>query len=477
MSIKNIYTSLFLVACSDYALQESEKYAPGAQPQIEVTPSSLYFSLSTLSTPSIDAFRISNIGNAELLVSDITIVGDTEFSVTNLSGTQNLSPNQSMDVSVTYSPNNAGEEHTGSVLIFSNDPDSSGSEVFLEGIVGQPLLVVEPYILDMGSTPISSTLEGTVTLRSIGDVPVTISEIEIPSTLFSYDPSVSFPIVLAPGEETDFTLSFSSPTGGLFSENITFDTEEPAFDVTTQVKAEAIGGKPIAICEANPQNVQPNGGSATWYGSDSYDEEGFAIMGYEWTLISQPGGSTAFMPAGGANRADFMPDLAGEYIAELVVTNEFGIQSEPCTTSLQAVPGQDLWVQMYWSDSGDDMDLHFLKPGGVLETDGDCYYANCKINGPDWGQLGISGDNPRLDLDDIAGFGPENINLTDPETGTFTVIVHDYPGSTYELGNEVTVVIYIGGSEVWSDTRTITGEDAYTEFAEITWPSGIVNSL
>ena len=466
-----------LLSCSEYSLEEGDKQSYGSEPQIEVAPHSLYFSLSEVSTPAVDYFRISNIGDAVLEISGMNVVGDSEFTITTISGTQSLEPAQSLDVAVTYAPNTAGEEHTASVLIFSNDPNESGVEVFLEGIVGQPLLVVEPYILDMGSTPISTTLQDTVLLKSVGDVPVTLNAIEIPGSIFSYDHNFSLPITMNPGEEKELLLSFNAPIGGIFTENIVFDTEDPAFDVTTQVKAEAIGGQPIAVCDVNPTSVQPNGGSATWYGSDSYDEQGFSISNYSWTLLSQPGGSTAFMPSGGADRPNFRPDLAGEYIAELVVTNEFGIESQPCTATLNAVPGQDLWIQMYWAYSGDDMDLHLLRPSGSLNTTGDCYYANCQNGGLDWGVIGDPSDNPSLDLDDIPGTGPENINISGPETGSFQVYVHDYPGSQFLGGNEVTVVIYVGGSMVWSATKTISGEDTFTPFAEINWPAGTVTSL
>ena len=73
MSTHLLSAYLFLSACSDYTLQESEKYSPGSQPQIEVTPSSLYFSLTEISSPAIEFFRISNIGDAELLISEITL--------------------------------------------------------------------------------------------------------------------------------------------------------------------------------------------------------------------------------------------------------------------------------------------------------------------------------------------------------------------------------------------------------------------
>jgi hypothetical protein len=233
---------------------------------------------------------------------------------------------------------------------------------------------------------------------------------------------------------------------------------------------------PVAVCEVSPNPVEPPFETATWDGSASYDPEGHDIVDYSWALISAPSGSSVRMPPGtDARRGDFTPDFAGDYIGQLVVTTDDGRRSEPCQVTLESIPAEDLWVEMFWQYSGDDMDLHLLAPGGSIETSTDCYYANC-TRGLSWGAAGTP-DDPFLDLDDISGTGPENINIAAPYSGTYTVLVHGYPGSYYSGANNVTVRVYINGSKLYDQTKSISGDDTYTNFASIDWSTGTVTPL
>lgn len=262
--------------------------------------------------------------------------------------------------------------------------------------------------------------------------------------------------------------------------------EESAIDTASiaDTSVRETGGNPIdesypvSVCSVAPNPVTPPFTPATFDGSNSYDTSGSAIASYYWELVEQPEGSSALLPFNsGIYITDFYADLAGEYIGELTVINELGL-SDSCRVSLEAIPAQSLWVEMFWVHSGDDMDLHLLAPGGTLETDYDCYYANCSWINLDWGIPGVSEDNPSLDIDDISGTGPENINIYSPQTdGVYTVYVHDYPGSVYSGSNDVTINIYLNGSMVWSGTKPIVTENSYTPYAIIDWSNQIVTPL
>ena len=262
--------------------------------------------------------------------------------------------------------------------------------------------------------------------------------------------------------------------------NIVIDTGESIVDTgggdSGAPEIEEAG--PVAVCNVTPNPVTPPFTAATFDGSSSYDQAGGIITSYIWNLVESPEGSSVGLPYNsGMYISDFYPDLAGEYIGELIVTNDLGY-TDVCQVVLEAIPAQSLWIEMFWQHSGDDMDLHLLAPGGILETDSDCYYANCAWASLDWGIPGAPEDDPSLDIDDISGIGPENINIYSPQTdGVYTVYVHDYPGSVFSGSNDVTINIYLNGSIVWTGTKPILTEASYTPYAIIDWASQSVTPL
>jgi hypothetical protein len=113
-------------------------------------------------------------------------------------------------------------------------------------------------------------------------------------------------------------------------------------------------------------------------------------------------------------------------------------------------------AQLTWDTgpTGSDIDLHLVKPGGTT-NDGltDCYYANCTPfdNPLDWGATGSAG-NPSLDVDNVEGYGPENITLSGAEAGTYRVIVRNYDGV---LNTHATVKIYFNDVEQYRNTSVV----------------------
>ena len=174
----------------------------------------------------------------------------------------------------------------------------------------------------------------------------------------------------------------------------------------------------------------------------SAEDDGVDLM-YRWQLEERPDGSDASPPRPNAARTIFRPDVAGEYLLSVNVVDEDGM-GDSCEIVVAAVASEGLRVEISWSTSGSDMDLHLLHPDAMRwNSNLDCYYANCNSSSGsvlDW-ETPSRDDDPRLDIDDTNGFGPENINIDEPVPQTYTVGVHAFGGS-----GVVTARIYCGGS-------------------------------
>ena len=116
-------------------------------------------------------------------------------------------------------------------------------------------------------------------------------------------------------------------------------------------------------------------------------------------------------------------------------------------------------MQLSWDTDTNDLDLHTTKQGsdgrycidaanttdpvdGLLSEDCDsgldCNFAGCKAGSygdpPEWdGVAGRTAGDPMLDIDDLHGFGPENINVDAMPEGNYLVGVNTYSAGTTVL--------------------------------------------
>jgi hypothetical protein len=456
-----------LLACSDYEINKKTD-GDGLRPSIEVSPRTVDFGLLPAGSTETAVVTVTNVGEGTLVLGDIRVPASGGFSVS-LPEVTRLNYDESTELIVSLTPQ--APEIQGDLIIENNDPAEPSALVELLGGGLYPVLTFDPNPVNFGTVPVGQAADETVELVNTGNAPLTVDTLLVIGEGFALTAPPVLPLTLDPGERAPAGITFTSAREGAYSGSLI--GESNAVGSPTSVPLVAGTGLPVALCDVAPAEVAPLRETAVFQGSESYSLDGTGIVDYQWTIVDAPLGSSATMIGTGPDR-DFVADMAGEYTGELIVTSGSGLVSEPCYATLNAIPQESLWVELYWSHDQDDMDLHLLAPGGSLRTDTDCYYANC-TTGLEWGESG-AGDNPYLDIDDIPGTGPENINIADPEESTYTVYVHDFTGSTpdYSGANDVTVNVYIDGVWVWTDTKSISGEDVDTFYCSVTFPDGEV---
>jgi hypothetical protein len=112
-----------------------------------------------------------------------------------------------------------------------------------------------------------------------------------------------------------------------------------------------------------------------------------------------------------------------------------------------------------WDSNMTDVDLHLLRPGGTTFDflGSDCFYAN---KNPDWNISMDNTDDPFLDVDDIDGNGPEEINLQSTGPGRYEVYVH-YFNDRLSGASRATMDIHIAGQLVTSISQQMNCNDLW----------------
>jgi hypothetical protein len=402
-----------------------------------------------------------------------------------------LADGDSTALTVRYTPDAAGE-HRATISIVSN---AANEPIYVPvlgtGIYGGgPAINITPNSHDYGSWPMGSRGSVTFQIRNGGTGPLALGNPFLQGdTAFSL---VNAPDVvgrvLAPTESVGLVVKFGPYVDREFEGSVSVLSNDPARPVV-QIGLEGEGSVPHPYPICRPVVIS----GAVWLGAERWDgtplqqatlsgsyslslDFDASQLDHEWRLLSQPDGSAVSFAPTVAPSVIFLPDVAGDYEFEVVATDPNGRESDPCLLILEAIPDDELWVEMFWSEPDEDMDLHLVLNSGALGSTQDCHWSNC-VGGLEWGEPGPD-DNPSLDQDDIPGTGPENISILEPGPAAYQVYVRDFPGADNGLPNPTTVRIHIDGLlaveyQSTDDPNTANFgslEGSYWYVATVTWP-------
>lgn len=504
--------------------------------EINVSPPTIDFGRVGAGGVEMRTVVVTNIGSAPLDIEDITVSGSADFTVLigdldpeqdgmpadpDGDGTPGLESGMNFELTVIYAPEVDGPD-SGEISIRSNDSNRPEVRVTLTANGASPCIRVNPETLEFAAALQGRTTNRPVRVESCGGQALEITDAYLADdsspVYVIADGSVELPVDL-PALEQDQEAPFQNILVGFTPDDTAAygatliiesnDPLRPMIEVPITGRG-TLNDCPVAVVSEDTFNVLPLDiieldASA----STDADGPGGAPVRYVWTVTQQPEGSTVTpverfqdprrpLDTGIADdpttpRALFFVDLAGDYTIELTVADNLDLvaPSDSCpqpaaVVRIEALPDQDIHVQMVWNTPGDadqtdsdgsDVDLHLRHPNGRnwAQAPLDCYYANA---GPDWGPAGPPG-NPSLDIDDVNGAGPENINLDEPEDtdalgGQYRIGIDYYRADNFATGrswgpSEVTVRIYLGGVQAGEWVRVMQATHHFWTVGSIIW--------
>ncbi|HHO52279.1 MAG TPA: choice-of-anchor D domain-containing protein, partial [Deltaproteobacteria bacterium] len=229
---------IILSGCQDYDIRANSP-APGAGPDIEVTPTALSFGPARTGEEVIQSFLVRNVGTEALDVSNVEIsVGDIAFAVAS-DTTFELLPDEERSVDVAFVP--VGNLTYGEVLVTSDDPDEGEVSVSLEGLGEVPALTITP---ESYTFPSICPEQVVLTLENSGlaDLQITDLRYDTANPDLSLAHQLTLPLVLSPAESVEVTVRYEpsgSASAGLGQLQV--DSNDPRGTRTADQQSEASG--------------------------------------------------------------------------------------------------------------------------------------------------------------------------------------------------------------------------------------------
>ncbi len=230
-------------------------------PDIDVSPLSHDFGDIAVGSASgpVDII-ISNNGETDLTVSDISLSDDTNYGLAG-DTTATIAPESSHTVTVTFSPVSPWPLDA-TLTIISDDPDSPSVLVLLlgEGVpVPEPDISVSPIRHLFGEVLLGVSSTAIVTIENVGDADLTVSGIELwefsdPDYVITSEHVL--PTVLPPVASVDVEITFTPLTAGELIGTLDITSDDPD-EPLVQVQLSGTGKPPVCQCDFLPDDPAP----------------------------------------------------------------------------------------------------------------------------------------------------------------------------------------------------------------------------
>jgi Abnormal spindle-like microcephaly-assoc'd, ASPM-SPD-2-Hydin len=182
---------------------------------LNASPTSISFGNVGLGASASQQFTLTSAGNASVKISQITLTGNG-FTVSTPPLPISLGGGQSLSVTVSFAPAAVGMV-TGTVTVVSN-ASNSPAVVALSGTGVTLQLRANPTDLAFGNIVLGASSILPVVLTNTGSVNVTVSQVNITGTGFSYS-GLTLPATISPGQNATLSMTFAPTAAGSVTAN------------------------------------------------------------------------------------------------------------------------------------------------------------------------------------------------------------------------------------------------------------------
>ena len=276
--------------------------APGA---LGSNPSSLSFGSVTVGHNQSLSGTVTNSGGSSVTISQIGISG-TGLTLSGITTPMTLTAGQSATFRVSFTPASAGSV-SGNVTITSNASNPTLT-VPVSGIGVTPgALGSNPSSLSFGSVIVGSHQALAQTVTNTGGSSVTISQVGISGTGFSFS-GFTAPVTLTAGQSATFSVTFTPTSAGTASGTITItsNASNPSLTIAlsgTGVAPGALGSNPSSLSFGNvivgnsqslSETLTNTGASSVTISQVGISGTGFSLSGITTPTTLTTGQSTTF---------------------------------------------------------------------------------------------------------------------------------------------------------------------------------------
>ena len=346
-------------------------------PEITVAPAAIDFGEQGVLVTHEAPLYVSNGGRVDLMVSLALDSSVPEFSIEPEEAV--IGAGQTQTMTVRFEPNSY-LTYTSALTIASNDQETPTIVVPITGVgIDAPLpdIEVQHEVVDFGTVAIGDSATEYVTLANTGRADLLLGTLgQSGSGAFSlgFDPSNQ---TVAPENELPLILTYTPTQDGGDNGTLNIPSNDPD-EADTSITLIGNGGGsfeyPQAIIDCPGTSEPPVW--VTLDGTDSFDPNGNEPLTYLWTLSDKPSYSQGELSDTITDTTRLFTDVAGAFEVTLVVTNSIGLQSAPKKCVIDAIPADDLHIELTWDTSRADLDLHLLEQGAsFFKRPGDCNFA------------------------------------------------------------------------------------------------------